>query len=136
MCDYGPQSPMQYPPVAQNGGGYEQKDVEGCMEAFRNNGYDTKGMWNIIVKESKVNVLSHATFTDTGTQPALVIINAVSVLGSMDYQLLNPNALYCIKSVSVLQNTHIASCLGSNVVFGSDVQVLAGTHNDIVNCHY
>lgn len=135
FCDDGAKG--QWPAQTSSGQSYDQKDAEGCFEAFRKNGYDTKGMWNIAVKEAKnVSVLSNSTFTDNGTEPTLVIIKSVNVLGSMDYQLLNPNALYCIKSVSVLQDTHVTSCLQSNVVFGKDVSVLSGANNQVVNCHY
>ncbi len=136
FCDDG-KGPGQYPGQTSTGKSYDQKDAEGCFAAFRNAGYDTKGMWNIVVKEAKsVNVLSHSTFTDVGNEPALVIIKSVNVLGSMDYELLNPNALYCIKSVSVLQNTNVTSCLESNVVFGKDVSVLSGAKAQLANCGY
>lgn len=132
-CDNG--GPGQYPAQTSSGQSYDRKDLDSCLAAFRQGGYDTKGMWTVVVKEAKsVNVLSNSSFLDKGTVPSIVIIKSVNVLGGMAYELMNPNALYCIQSVSVLQNTHITSCRQNNVVFGKDVSVLSGTQNQVVDC--
>ena len=135
-CDDG-KGGGQWPTEAAYGQSYDRGDVEGCLGAFRNSGYDTAGMWNIVVREEKnVSVLTEDTFTDQGNDHALVIVKGVNVLAGVNYQLLNPNALYCIKTVSVLESTRVTSCRQSNVMYGKDISVLSHTNNEIVNCGY
>lgn len=105
------------------------------MGSFRKIGYDTKGQWGIkTIQQKSVNVLGHAIVEDRGFDHNIVIIKAVGVLGSTEFRLLNPNALYCIKNVAVLAETRVMSCLQSNVVWGKDVNVLSGAKSKIVDC--
>lgn len=135
LCDDG--GPGQWPGQTKSGGSYDKHEVESCLAAFRKDGYDTKGMWSIDVKEVKaVNVLSRNVIRDEGNAHTLVIIRTVNVLGSLHYELLNPNALYCIRSVSVLQNVTVDSCNAHNVVFGKDVSVMSRLDARPVSCKY
>ena len=106
------------------------------MGAFRSGGYDTKGQWGVqVIKSNNVTVLSNSIIEDRGNGHNIVIIETVGVLGSVEFRLLNPNALYCIKNVSVLAETNVTSCLQSNVVWGSDVNVLSTANSRVVDCH-
>lgn len=132
-CDDG--GPGQYPKNTCTGGTYDQHDVDACMDAFRAQGYDTRGQWNVDVRtEKNVSVLSNSIIEDHGNQHSIVIIKSVSVLGSQQFRLLNPNALYCVRSVSVLQDVLVTSCHQNNVVWGQDINVLSGVHAQTVNC--
>ncbi len=132
-CDDG--GPGQYPKQTCKGGSYDQQDLDGCMAAFRHQGYDTRGQWNVDVRSEKnVSVLSNSIIEDRGNSHTIVIIKSVSILGSQEFRLLNPNALYCIKSVSVLQEVRVTSCHQSNVVWGKDINVLSGVQAQTVNC--
>jgi len=53
----------------------------------------------------------------------------------VNFRLLDPNALYCVKAVSVLENVHVTSCHQGNVVFGSNVSVLSGQSLSVVGCN-
>lgn len=133
-CDDG--GPGQWPGQTVGGKPYSRGDVEACLGAYRAAGYNTQGMWGIEVNEVKaVNVLSESTISDFGLQPKIVIIKSVGVLGRLHFELVNPNALYCIKSnVSVLQETLVTSCRSSNVLWGKDVNVLSKVATRIVDC--
>lgn len=133
-CDDG--GPGQWPGQTSGGLPYDRGDVEACLGAYRNVGYDTKGMWGIEVREIKtVNVLSDSTISDFGLTPTIVIIKSVNVLGSVHFELVNPNALYCIKSnVSVLEQVLVTSCRSGNVLWGKDVNVLSQVSTQIVDC--
>ncbi len=132
-CDDG--GPGQYPKTTCKGGSYDQRDIDSCMEAFRHQGYDTRGQWNVDVRSEKnVSVLSNSIIEDRGNEHTIVIIKSVSVLGSQEFRLLNPNALYCINSVSVLQEVRVTSCHQNNVVWGKDINVLSGVQAQTVNC--
>lgn len=127
--------PGQWPSQTVNGGHYDQRFAQGCFEAFARAGYNPTGLWNIQAREMKnVNVLGEDTITDFGTDHALVIIKNVSVLGRMHFELLNPNALYCIQNVSVLDQVLISSCHSGNVVWGKDVNVLSSVQTQPVAC--
>ncbi len=133
FCDDG--GPGQYPTNNCKGGSYDKHDVDSCMQAFRSQGYDTRGQWDIDVRSIKdVSVLSNSVIEDRGNRHSIVIIKSVSVLGSQHFRLLNPNALYCIKSVSVLEDVKVTSCHQNNVVWGKDINVLSGVHSQTVNC--
>jgi hypothetical protein len=133
-CDNG-HGPGQWPGQSVGGGSYDKHDVEACMGAFRSHGYDTKGQWGIKVLEQKsVNVLGHSIVEDHGREHSIVLIKTVGVLGSTEFRLLNPNALYCIKNVSVMAETRVMSCLQSNVVWGKDVNVLSAAKSKVVDC--
>lgn len=133
-CDDG--GPGQWPTQTTNGGTYDHGRAKGCMEAFRNAGYDTRGQWNIDARVIKnVSVLSSGGVSDYGNEHTLVMIKNVSVLGTTHFELLNPNALYCIENVSVLDQTLVSSCHTGNVVFGSDVNVLSTVETRPVDCH-
>lgn len=132
-CDDG--GPGQWPTQTIGGGKYDRGIVEKCLGAFRSNGYDTRGQWNIDVRQVKnVNVLSQGAVTDFGIDHTIVIIKNVSVLGRTHFQLLNPNALYCIENVSVLDEMFVDSCHTGNVVWGKDVNVLSAVQTRPVMC--
>lgn len=132
-CDDG--GPGQWPTQTVKGGKYDRNRAEGCMAAFRNAGYDTRGQWNIDAREVKnVNVLSQDSISDFGTAHTLVMIKSVGVLGSTHFELLNPNALYCIENVSVLEQVMVSSCYSGNVVWGKDVNVLSSIKTRPVDC--
>jgi len=132
-CDDG--GPGQWPTQTVKGGRYDRHRAEGCIAAFRNAGYDTRGQWNIDAREVKnVNVLSQDSITDFGTSHTLVMIKSVGVLGRTHFELLNPNALYCIENVSVLEQVLVSSCYSGNVVWGKDVNVLSSVKTQPVDC--
>ncbi len=132
-CDNG--GPGQWPTQTVKGGKYDRSRAEGCMTAFRNAGYDTRGQWNIDAREVKnVNVLSQDSITDFGTAHTLVMIKSVGVLGTTHFELLNPNALYCIENVSVLEQVLVSSCYSGNVVWGKDVNVLSSVKTRPIDC--
>lgn len=133
-CDDGANG--QWPGQTVGGQPYNHGDVSSCLDAFRRGGYDTQGQWGIDVRTIKnVSVLSNSGISDFSTQPSIVIIKTVSVLGSFHFELVNPNALYCIQSnVSVLEQVLVTSCHGGNVVFGSDVNVLSQVNAQVVDC--
>lgn len=132
-CDDG--GPGQWPTQTIGGGSYDHGRAQGCMAAFRNAGYDTRGQWNIDSRVIKnVNVLSNGGVSDYGVDHTLVMIKNVSVLGSTHFELLNPNALYCIENVSVMDKTLVSSCHTGNVVFGKDVNVLSSVQSRPVDC--
>jgi hypothetical protein len=134
ICDDG--GPVQqWPGQTTSGKPYDRGDIEACLNTFRNQGVNTKGQWAIDVRESKsVSVLSDTVIRDAGNTPSIVFIKAVSVLGRVSFELLNPNALYCIKSVSVLEEVNITSCHQANVVFGKDVNVLSRVGGQVLDC--
>lgn len=132
-CDDG--GPGQWPTQTISGGAYDRHHAESCLSAFRRAGFDTRGQWNIDVRQVRnVNVLSQDTITDFGVDHSLVIIKNVSVLGRMHFELLNPNALYCIENVSVLEQVLVSSCHTGNVVWGKDVNVLSSVQTQPVAC--
>jgi hypothetical protein len=132
-CDDG--GPGQWPTQTVNGGTYDRNRAQGCMAAFQNAGYDTRGQWNIDAREVRnVNVLSQDSITDFGTAHTLVMIKSVGVLGTTHFELLNPNALYCIENVSVFEQVLVSSCHSGNVVWGKDVNVLSSVKTQPVDC--
>jgi len=132
-CDDG--GPGQWPTQTVKGGKFDRNRAEGCMAAFRKAGYDTRGQWSIDAREVRnVNVLSQDSITDFGTAHTLVMIKSVGVLGSTHFELLNPNALYCIENVSVLEQVLVSSCYSGNVVWGKDVNVLSSVKTRPVDC--
>lgn len=134
-CDNG--GPGQWPGQTTSGKPYDRSDIEACLGAFRQGGYDTKGQWGVDVVEYKsVSVLSNSGIVDTGYDHKIVIIKAVSVLGSMHFELMNPNALYCVKkNVAVLEDVWVSSCHQSNVMFYKDVNVLSRVNTRVMDCH-
>ena len=134
-CGGGPGQAPQWPGQAVGGGSYNRDDVAACMGAFQAAGYNVSGGWNIDVRSSlNVNVLSGGVFDDHSTDHAVIIVKSVSVLGAMHFNLLNPNALYCLKDVSVLEQVSVTSCYQSNVVSLKDVAVLSTKNIDVVDC--
>jgi hypothetical protein len=132
-CDDG--GPGQWPPQTIGGIGYNQGAFQACFAAFQAAGFDTRGQWALDVREIKsVSVLSHNVIQDVGVVPTMVLIKSVSVLGDLEFRLLNPNALYCIQNVAVLQSIGVTSCHSSNVVFGQDVNVLSTVAAQVVPC--
>lgn len=135
FCDNGSGGPGQWPGQAIGGGIYNQGDVQACLGAFRGMGFNTQGQWGIQVLEARgVNVLGNSIIEDRGLGNNIVIIKSVGVLGSTAFRLLNPNALYCIQNVAVMAETNVTSCLQSNVVWGSNVNVLAAARSRMVDC--
>jgi len=134
-CNYPGQTPPRYPGVAVGGTGYNQQDVERCMGAFQSAGMRHGGMWQVKAQKiNSVSVLSSGIVEDFGIDNNIVMINSVNVLGTTDFHLLNPNALYCIKDVSVLNRLRITSCHTSNVVVGNSVSVLSDIDTRVVQC--
>lgn len=133
-CDDG--GPGQWPGQTMSGGHYDRGEVTSCLDGFRRAGYDTQGQWNIDVREIKnVSVLSDSVVSDFGTEHKVVIIKSVNVLGRIHFELVNPNALYCIKSnVSVLQEVYLTSCHQNSVFWGKDVNVLSRVNGRVVDC--
>lgn len=132
-CDDG--GPGQWPGQTCQGKRYQKNDVEACLDAFRASGYDTQGQWAIDVHElSAVSLFEDSVLQDAGQEPKIVIIEALSLLGSMRFELVNPNALYCIKSRALLEEIHVTSCHGANVVFGDDSNFLSQVSGAVVDC--
>ena len=135
-CNYPGQIPANYPDVAVGGISYNQQDVNRCMGAFHNAGMRRGGMWRVQAPDiTSVSVLSRGIVEDYGIDNNIVIINSVNVLGTTDFLLLNPNALYCIKDVSVLNRLRITSCHTSNVVVGNSVSILSNIDTRVVQCN-
>lgn len=134
FCDDG--GPGQWPPTTIGGKPYSQGEVQACIDAFHQNGYDTHGQWGIEVREiNNVSVLSESTIVDRSLDYKIVIIHSVNVLSRMAFELLNPNALYCLNNVSVLDKVYVKSCYNGNVAyFGSNVRVLSKGANEVVPC--
>ena len=125
----------QWPGQTIKGHSYDRGDVEACIGAFQHAGYDTKGMWGIDVRTIKnVSILSDDVIQDNGRGHNIVIIKSVGVLGVSRFRLMNPNALYCIKSTNVLEDVRITSCHTQNVVFGRDINVLSRVDSRTVKC--
>jgi hypothetical protein len=137
-CDGGFNNPGQHnwPGQSVGGGSYNRGDVQRCMAAFHQSGMNTKGMYGIQAKKIKnVSVFSSSHIDDYGYDANIVIINSVNVLGQTEFNLLNPNALYCIKDVSVLNEVRINSCHYGNVVIGNSVSVLSNIDTRVVQCN-
>lgn len=133
FCDRGGR--VNWPGQTHGGRHYERDVIKGCLSAFHKAGYHTRGTWQLRVKESQgVNVLSRSGVVDQGREHSIVILDSVNVLGQTHYQLMNPNALYCFKDVSVLEQIRITSCHQNNVVFGDEVNVLSSVRSEVVSC--
>lgn len=125
----------QFPSKTVHGRDYNQADVSACMGAFHRAGMKQGGMWGVNAKKIRsVSVLSQDVIEDYGNDRNIVLIKSVNVLGGMDFHLMNPNALYCIKDVSVFSKIRITSCHTSNVVVGNSVSVLSDIDTRVVQC--
>ena len=135
VCFPGAGGPGQYPGQAQGGAAYDQRDVQACLGAMAGKGLAPQGAWGLQVSELKaVSVLGHNTYVDSSIGPRIVMLKATSVLGSTEIILANPQALYCIKTVSVLEELHIGSCWANNVVVLRDVSILSNTSISPLQC--
>lgn len=136
VCFPGKGGPVQYPGQAEGGAGYNQGEVAACLGAMSGRGVQPQGVWGLQVTELKaVSVLGSNRFIDSSVGPRIVLIKATSVLGQTDFILGNPQALYCIKSVSVLEDVHFASCWSNNVIIVKDVNILSSTEIVPLQCH-
>gem|GEM_PF-6012005 len=134
-CHPGQGGPGQFPPTDINGKPVDHGTISACLDSFGQMGTPVHGSWAVEAREIKqVSVFSSSVFEDRSVGPRIIIIKDVNVLGSKEYRFLNPEALYCVKSVSVLQDNRIASCHSNNVVFASNVDVFVRMESQIVNC--
>ena len=86
--------------------------INKCLEKFGSHPFDRNQVKAYRKISASVQVLGAGNTvkdTDATPGPALILISAaVNVLGSAEYQLLNPNGYYCLKvDVNVLANSTI-----------------------------
>lgn len=134
LCDHGG-GHWDWPTHDKGGQPFVRHDVEACLGYYRGQGVNTQGQWQIDVRrQTTVNVLSEMIIRDGGNIPTIVMIDAVGVLGHARFELFNPNALYCVKSVAVLETMSFASCHPGNIAFGKSVDVLSRVDSSVYAC--
>jgi hypothetical protein len=137
LCDNG--GPFQIPGIDINNRPVDQGALQACMGAFRSRGVKSQGYWPVEVRDAtSVNILGTGGFEDRSFGPKIIMVTGVNVGGLVGggsvFRFLNPNALYCVNMVSVLDNVAVQSCYNNNVVFKSSVGVLSNVQNQIVPC--
>lgn len=107
---------------------FERRDLETCLSAMADQGIDPHGSWQLQVSEMRtISAFGHNVFYETSSGPRVVLVKATSAIGSTDLILANPNALYCVKYTSLLDEVRIGSCWANNVIILKGVEVLSNT---------
>lgn len=128
--------PIHWPSATVTGAPYNKDDVNACLGALHHGGGAPAGSYGVDVRVvNNLSILGGNAVVDRSTDHLMVIINAINIIGAVEFQLLNPNALYCIRSLSILELVKVTSCHPTNVVFGDNLQILSVDDVDVVDCH-
>ncbi len=135
-CDNG-EGKVEWPQTAMGGGPYPMDVAQECFAGIHANGHPASGPMPITVRDiTAVSVFGFGGFVDQSKGPQMVILNLVNVLGLSEVTLLNPEAMYCIQGVSVLDHLTVTSCGQGQVTFGAGVNVLSSSNLNLIDCSY
>jgi len=134
------QGPGQFPVVDIGGHPIHSGDLNRCLAQFGQQGIPMAGAWPVeVLRMNTVSVLSNSLVEDRSIGPKIVIIRSTNVAGALlgggvHYVLANPDALYCMSDVSVLENIQISSCWSNSVAFSKSVNVLSNRSANLLDC--
>lgn len=107
----------------------KQSTIDKCMQKFAAKGVEIDGAWPVWAQGiQNYSVANQTVIVDQSYGPALVVIQGANYIASMQYILMNPDALYCMDVDDWFTYSDTISCWSNNVVWARDGDSTAHTH--------
>jgi len=120
-CDKGG-GKVDYPTQMPQRRWYSNEDVLQCMDQVSRRGFPTQGPWFIQNHELALSIGGQTiavsdSFRGQISGPRILMLKTLNIATAVNYQLMDPLTVYCIKSDSKLALVTYSSCYPHNIAF-------------------